>query len=394
MSIAVKIESFMEKSSWIRKMFEEGAKMKAKYGAENVFDLSLGNPNLPPPKEFHEALMTEAAVEAEGIHGYMPNPGYPQVRAEIAKAASVDQEVELTENEILMTCGAAGALNVVLKTILNPGEKVVVSKPYFVEYNFYLDNHGGELVTVPSTETFGLDFNEIEKAITKDTRALLINSPNNPSGVIYSREELDRLGEILEAKSKEFGKTVYLISDEPYRKIAYNNAVVPGVLRAYKNSIVATSYSKELSLAGERIGYIAICPAADDKDKLFNGMALCNRILGFVNAPGLMQRVVGKIQGASVNIAAYEKKKQILCDGLREAGYDFVEPQGAFYLFPKSPIADDVEFVKILQEEKVLAVPGSGFGVPGHFRLSFCVADSVIENSIKGFKAAMDKCKG
>jgi len=394
MSIAVKIESFMEKSSWIRKMFEEGAKMKAKYGAENVFDLSLGNPNLPPPKECHEALIAEAAVEAEGIHGYMPNPGYPQVRAEIAKAASVDQEVALTENEILMTCGAAGALNVILKTILNPGEKVVVSRPYFVEYNFYLDNHGGELVTVPSTESFGLDFNEIEKAITKDTRALLINSPNNPSGVIYSSEELEKLGKILEAKSKEFGKVVYLISDEPYRKIVYNNAFVPGVLKAYKNSIVATSYSKELSLAGERIGYIAICPAADDKDKLFNGMALCNRILGFVNAPGLMQRVVGKIQGASVNIAAYEKKKQILCDGLREAGYDFVEPQGAFYLFPKSPIADDVEFVKILQEEKVLAVPGSGFGVPGHFRLSFCVADSVIENSIKGFKAAMDKCKG
>ncbi|MDY0133079.1 MAG: pyridoxal phosphate-dependent aminotransferase [Desulforegulaceae bacterium] len=393
MAVAEKIESFMGKSSWIRKMFEEGARMKAKYGADKVFDLSLGNPNLPPPKEFQEALMVEAAVETEGIHGYMPNPGYPQVRAEIAKSASVDQEVSLTENEILMTCGAAGALNVTLKTILNPGEKVVVSKPYFVEYDFYLDNHGGELVTVPSTKSFGLDFNEIEKAIKKDTRALLINSPNNPSGVIYSKEELDKLGEILEAKSKEFGKVIYLISDEPYRRIAFDNIVVPGVLRAYKNSIVASSYSKELSLAGERIGYIAISPTADDKEKLFNGMALCNRILGFVNAPGLMQRVVAKIQGAKVDIEAYERKKQILCDGLREAGYDFVEPKGAFFLFPKSPIADDVEFVKILQEEKVLAVPGSGFGVPGHFRLSFCVSDSVIENSIKGFKAAIDKCK-
>lgn len=393
MAVAEKIESFMGKSSWIRKMFEEGARMKAKYGADKVFDLSLGNPNLPPPKEFQEALMVEAAVETEGIHGYMPNPGYPQVRAEIAKSASVDQEVSLTENEILMTCGAAGALNVTLKTILNPGEKVVVSKPYFVEYDFYLDNHGGELVTVPSTKSFGLDFNEIEKAIKKDTRALLINSPNNPSGVIYSKEELDKLGEILEAKSKEFGKVIYLISDEPYRRIAFDNIVVPGVLRAYKNSIVASSYSKELSLAGERIGYIAISPTADEKEKLFNGMALCNRILGFVNAPGLMQRVVAKIQGAKVDIEAYERKKQILCDGLREAGYDFVEPKGAFFLFPKSPIADDVEFVKILQEEKVLAVPGSGFGVPGHFRLSFCVSDSVIENSIKGFKAAIDKCK-
>lgn len=392
MSVAAKIDAFMEKSSWIRKMFEEGAKLKAKYGAENVFDLSLGNPNLPPPKEFNEALVSQAKVQAEGIHGYMPNPGYPNVRAEIAKTASKDQEVELTENEILMTCGAAGALNVTLKTILNPGEKVVVPRPYFVEYNFYLDNHGGELVTVASNDDFTLNFDEIEKAIDKDTRALLINTPNNPSGVIYSRDELKRLGEILEAKSNEFGKVIYLISDEPYRKIVFNNAEVPGVLSCYKNSIVATSYSKELSLAGERIGYIAISPNAEFKGELFNGMALCNRILGFVNAPGLMQRVVGEIQGASVDIEAYENKKKVLCDGLKEIGYDFVEPKGAFYLFPKSPIADDVEFVKILQEEKVLAVPGSGFGAPGYFRLSFCVADDVIKNSIKGFKAAFEKC--
>lgn len=393
MTTASKIDAFMEKSSWIRKMFEEGAKLKAKYGAENVFDLSLGNPNLPPPAEFDDALLAEARVQSEGIHGYMPNPGYPQVRTEIAKTASKDQEVDLTENEILMTCGAAGALNVIIKTILNPGEKVVVPTPYFVEYNFYLDNHGGSLVTVPSNDDFSLNFDEIEKAIDKDTRALLINTPNNPSGVVYSREELVKLGEILDKKSQEFGSVIYLISDEPYRKIVYNNLEVPGVLAAYKNSIVATSYSKELSLAGERIGYIAICPNAEYKDKLFNGMALCNRILGFVNAPGLMQRVVGKIQGASVDIAAYEKKKQILCHGLKEIGYDFVEPAGAFYLFPKSPIADDVEFVKILQEEKVLAVPGSGFGAPGHFRLSFCVADDVIKNSISGFKAAFEKCK-
>ena len=393
MSVAAKIDAFMEKSSWIRKMFEEGAKLKAKYGAENVFDLSLGNPNLPPPPEFNDALLSQAKIQSEGIHGYMPNPGYPEVRAEIAKSASKDQEVELTENEILMSCGAAGALNVALKSILNPGEKVLVTRPYFVEYNFYLDNHGGELATVPSNEDFTLNFDEIEKAIDKNTRALLINSPNNPSGVIYTREELLRLGSILEAKSKEFKSIIYLISDEPYRKIVYNNAEVPGVLAVYKNSIVATSYSKELSLAGERIGYIAISPSADHKEKLFNAMALCNRILGFVNAPGLMQRVVGKLQGASVNIEAYEKKKQILCEGLKEIGYDFVEPKGAFYLFPKAPIADDVEFVKILQEEKVLAVPGSGFGSPGHFRLSFCVADNVIKNSLPGFKAAFDQCK-
>ncbi|MGM0418774.1 MAG: pyridoxal phosphate-dependent aminotransferase, partial [Thermodesulfobacteriota bacterium] len=304
MAVAAKIESFMEQSSWIRKMFEEGAKLKAQFGAENVFDLSLGNPNLPPPPEFKDALISQAKVESEGIHGYMPNPGYPDVRSQIAASASKDQEVKLTENEILMTCGAAGALNVALKSVLNPGEKVVVSKPYFVEYNFYLNNHGGELVTVPSNEDFSLNFEAIENAIDENTRALLINSPNNPSGIIYTRDELKKLGEILEAKSKEYNNTVYLISDEPYRKIVYNNIEVPGVLSVYKNSIVATSYSKELSLAGERIGYIALSPEAEDKEKLFNAMALCNRILGFVNAPGLMQRVVGKIQGASVDTGA------------------------------------------------------------------------------------------
>lgn len=393
MSTAEKIDAFMEKSSWIRKMFEEGTKLKAKYGAENVFDLSLGNPNLPPPAEFKDALAEQAKVSAEGIHGYMPNPGYPDVRAEIAKTASKDQEVELTENEILMTCGAAGALNIAIKTILNPGEKVLVTAPYFVEYNFYLDNHGGSLSVVQSNDDFSLNFEAIENAIDKDTRALLINSPNNPSGVIYSREELNKLGEILERKSKEFGKIVYLISDEPYRKIVFDNIEVPGVLAAYKNSIVATSYSKELSLAGERIGYVAISPSADYKDKLFNGMALCNRILGFVNAPGLMQRVVGSIQGAKVDIAAYERKKNILCKGLKEIGYDLVEPKGAFYLFPKAPIEDDVKFVGMLQEEKVLAVPGTGFGRPGYFRLSFCVSDYVVENCMPGFKAAFDKCK-
>lgn len=393
MTVAYKIESFMEKSSWIRKMFEEGARLKAEFGAENVFDLSLGNPNLPPPDEFRESLVAQAEIDSEGIHGYMPNAGYPDVRAKIAETASVDQEINLTENEIIMTCGAAGALNIILKTILNPGEKVVVARPYFVEYNFYLDNHGGELVTIPSKDDFRLDFDELEKNIDKNTRAFLINSPNNPSGVIYSKEELLKIGEILKAKSLEFGKTIYLISDEPYRKIVYNEAVVPGVLGAYTESIVATSYSKELSLAGERIGYVAINPRAEFKEKLFNGMALCNRILGFVNAPGLMQRVVGSIQGASVDIASYEKKKQILCNGLKEIGYEFVEPEGAFYLFPKSPISDDVEFVKILQKERVLAVPGSGFGCPGHFRLSFCVSDDVIKGSISGFKKAFNSCR-
>ncbi|PID77890.1 MAG: aspartate aminotransferase [Deltaproteobacteria bacterium] len=393
MGIAHKIETFMEKSSWIRKMFEEGARMKAEFGAENVFDLSLGNPNLPPPAEFQTSLIEQAEIDSEGIHGYMPNAGYPDVRARIAETASIDQETNLTENEIIMTCGAAGALNIILKTILNPGEKVIVARPYFVEYNFYLDNHGGELVTIPSKDNFRLDFDELEKSIDNQTRAFLINSPNNPSGVIYSREELLKISEILKEKSLEFGKTIYLVSDEPYRKLVFNNASVPGVLGVYSESIVAASYSKDLSLAGERIGYVAINPGSKSRENLFNGMTLCNRILGFVNAPGLMQRVVGSIQGASVDIASYERKKDILCNGLKEIGYDFVEPEGAFYLFPKAPISDDVEFVKILQKERVLAVPGSGFGCPGHFRLSFCVSDDVIKGSIAGFKKAFEACR-
>ncbi len=393
MTISNKIVAILEKSSWIRKMFEEGAQLKAIHGEDNVFDFSLGNPNLPPPAAFKSTLLSIIQNVEDGGHGYMPNPGYPFVRQAVAEFLSKEHNQEFTENEILMTCGAAGAINVVLKTILNPGEEVISPAPFFVEYGFYVDNHGGELKTVPTLPDFTLDLNVIEAAITEKTRAVLVNFPNNPTGQVYSQESLGALGDILKKKGDAFGKTIYLLSDEPYRKIAYDNIEVASIFKAYSESILLNSYSKDLSLPGERIGYIAIHPKAVHKAGLADGMALANRILGFVNAPALMQRVVGELQGATVDMAAYARKRDLLCDGLGKAGYEFVTPSGAFYLFPKSPIPDDVEFVKALQEERILTVPGTGFGGPGFFRIAFCVADETIINALPGFERVINKFK-
>jgi aspartate aminotransferase len=391
MTIAAKIEASIEKSSWIRKMFEAGAKLRAEHGDDKVFDFSIGNPNLKPPVEFQAALEEVAADDTAGVHGYMPNTGYPDVRAAIAKTVKKEQGADATGDDIIITCGAAGGLNVIIKAILNPGEEILVTRPFFVEYTFYAQNHGGELKTVPSKEDFSLDLDAMEESISEKTRIVLVNSPNNPTGKIYTREELNALGALLEKKSKEYGKVIYLVSDEPYRKIVFEDIEIPPVFSCYKNSIVATSHSKDLSLPGERIGYITIGPDTEYKEKLRAAMALTNRILGFVNAPGIMQRVLPHIQDASVDINAYKRKRDLLCKGLSETALEFIVPPGTFYLFPKSPIEDDVKFVKMLQEELILAVPGSGFGAPGYFRLSFCVADDTIKNSIPAFKRVMDK---
>lgn len=393
MAIAKKIETIIEKSSWIRKMFEEGARLRAEHGAENVFDFSLGNPNLIPPQEFQEALEKIAKDTTTGIHGYMPNPGYPHVRKAVAEYVSKEQETEVGEEHMLMTCGAAGALNVIFKTLLDPGDEIITPTPYFVEYNFYADNHGGVLKTVPTHPDFTLDHDAIKAAITSSTKVMLINSPNNPTGQIYSAGSLKKLGDILKEKSREFGHTIYLVSDEPYRKIVFNGAKVPSIFNCYDESIVATSYSKDISIPGERVGFIALNPKIEGVAQIAGGMALCNRILGFVNAPALMQRVVAEIQGISVDISAYARKKELLCDGLSDCGYEFTTPPGAFYLFPKAPIEDDVKFVRALQDELVLVVPGSGFGGPGHFRIAFCVDDRTIEGAMPGFKRAIDKFK-
>ena len=374
-------------------MFEEGVRLKDLHGAENVYDFSLGNPNLHPPECFMEALKeTVKTLENKG-HGYMPNTGYPYVCKSVADYLSVEQGIPVSGKEVIMTCGAAGALNVILKTILDPGDEVIVPAPFFVEYNFYIDNHGGILKTVSANSDFTLNIDAVSRAVSKATKAVLINSPNNPTGQVYSKKSIDALGELLAAKGKEFNKTIYLISDEPYRKIVYDGISVPSIFTAYKESIIATSYSKDISIPGERIGYLAVNPQAAYKDDLIEGMALANRILGFVNAPALMQRVVSNMQGTSVDISVYAEKRDLLCKALASCGYEFIRPSGAFYLFPRTFIADDIEFVRALQNELILAVPGSGFGCPGHFRLAYCVDDETIINSIPAFKRVSEKFK-
>jgi len=372
-------------------MFEEGARLKAEHGAENVYDFSLGNPNLEPPEKFRAALEDAAASSDSGVHGYMPNAGYPHVRKSVADYLCGEQKVQVTENEVIMTCGASGALNVILKTILDPGDEVITPAPFFVEYRYYVDNHGGSLKTVSTKPDFNLDIDAVSAAITQKTRAVLINSPNNPTGQVYSKKSLNELGTLLTEKGEELNRTLYLIADEPYRKIVYDGQKVPSIFQSYTESIIATSYSKDISIPGERIGHLAVNPGARFKKELIGGMALANRILGFVNAPALMQRVVASVQGTSVDISAYARKRELLCKGLADCGYDFFRPAGAFYLFPRTPVSDDVTFVQALQEELILTVPGSGFGGPGHFRIAFCVADETIINAMPGFKRVMEK---
>jgi aspartate aminotransferase len=372
-------------------MFEEGARLKAEHGAEKVFDFTLGNPNLEPPDEFHQTLHTIIQDSIPGMHGYMPNAGYPFVRKAIADTVAREYQIPLTENDIIMTCGAAGALNTVLKTLLNPGDEVMCPRPYFVEYGFYADNHGGILITAATHDDFSLNLDALARAITPKTKVVLVNSPNNPTGQVYARESLQALGDLLRTASREYGHTIYLVSDEPYRKISYDNIDVPYIMHVYQESIVVTSYSKELSVPGERIGFLAVHPEITDKDQLMAGLIMSNRILGFVNAPALMQRAVASMPAKSVDVDQYKRKRDLLCDGLGECGYTLDKPAGAFYLFLKTPIDDDVEFAQALQEELILAVPGKGFGGPGHIRLAYCVNDDTITNAMPGFKRVLAK---
>jgi aspartate aminotransferase len=375
-------------------MFEKGASMKATYGADNVCDFSLGNPDVPPPERFSEVLRELAADTRPGVHGYMPNGGYPWVRDAIAARLSMEQQVAISGGDMLMTCGAAGGLNITLKSLLNPGEEVILLSPYFVDYRNYIDNHNGVSVIAPTAEDFSLDLPAIEAAITAKTKAILINSPNNPSGQIYSADSLWALGELLTLAGDRLDTTIYLIADEPYRKIVYDGHEVPSIFAAYRNSIVVSSYSKDLSLPGERIGYVAVHPDIEDKGALLNALTLANRILGFINAPALMQRAVAELQDASVDTTIYARRKELICRILGDAGYSFIDPKGAFYVYPRSPIASDVDFVAHLLEEKILTVPGVGFGTPGYFRIAFCVGEDVIARSAEGFKRAMARARG
>jgi aspartate aminotransferase len=387
MPIADKMVKMVESASMIRKMFEEGIRMKEKYGADNVFDFSLGNPDVPPPAAVKQTLL-ELLDDKSVSHGYMPNTGFLHVRQAVADYLNSEYNVGLNADLIVMTAGAAGALNDTLKALINPGEEILVPAPYFIGYNQYAFIAGANLKTVASLEDFHLDFDAIEAGINEKTRVMLINSPNNPTGVVYTKSELENLGDLLEKASKKYGKRIYMISDEPYRKIAYD-VDVPSVFDAYPHTIVLTSYSKELSLAGERIGYLAIHPDAEDAAMIAGAAGVTNTMM-YVNAPALFQQVVGKLQGVTVDIDIYKKRRDMFCKGLHAAGYKFDVPEGAFYLFPKSPIKDDLKFMGILKEQNILAVPGTGFGGPGFFRLSYAVPDKTIQSSLEGFKKAFD----
>lgn len=386
MAISRKVREQMSESSWIRRMFEEGIELRALHGSENVFDLSLGNPLLEPPPEFQAEIARLIADTSPGLHRYMPNGGFPDVRASIAEVLAKESGAPLTGAEILMTVGAAGALNTILRSVLDEGDEVILIAPFFAEYIFYVQHQTGVVKIVSSDEKWLPDINSLSNTIGPRTRAVIINSPNNPTGVIYPEESIAAIGTAIQQAEREYGSEIYLISDEPYRKLIYSDAPYPFIFGHHPRSIVATSHSKDLGLAGERIGYVAVNPADPGKSDLMDALTFSLRTLGFVNAPALMQRVVANMQRATVDIDVYRAKRDVLYGALTDIGYHCVEPDGAFYLFPTSPIPNDTEFVRQLQRELVLVVPGTGFGTPGYFRASYCVDNWVLEGSIEGFR--------
>ena len=381
MPIASNVKQHINNASWIRKMFEEGDTLRARYGEENVFDFSLGNPTMEPPRELEEELKQLAYHPLPGMHRYMNNAGYPETRAAVAEVIAENCSLTVNAQQVVMTCGAGAALNVVLKTLVNPGDEVIILTPYFVEYKFYISNHSGIPVEVACKEDFQPDLEAIGAAINRRTRAVIINSPNNPTGVIYPLITLKRLGDLLERKQRELGTTIYTISDEPYARISFGDPV-PCIFSAIRNAIIVTSHSKDLALPGERIGYLAANPQLEDLELFLQGVVFCNRVLGFVNAPALMQRLVAKLQRVSVDIDEYRNKRDLLYNELTALGFDVVKPGGGFYLFPRSPLKDELEFIRLAQKHRILLVPGSGFGAPGYFRIAYCVDNRMIERSL------------
>lgn len=392
MPIAHKIKASIERSSWIRKMFEEGDRLRAQYGAENVYDFTIGNPSVEPPAKLHEQLLELAQKPIPGMHRYMSNAGYEDTRAAVAEVVAEQSALPVRANHIIMTCGAGGALNVVLKTLLNPGDEVIILTPFFVEYKFYIDNHGGVPVEVwTDHDSFQLDLDAIAAAITAKTRAIIVNTPNNPTGVIYPAASLKALGALLKTKEAEFGGSITVISDEPYARLAYDGQSVPNVFSCIDNAVIVTSHSKDLALPGERIGYLAANPHMPDVGEFIEGAVFCNRTLGFVNAPALAQRLVTKLQRESVDINEYQAKRDLLYDHLTALGFEMVKPGGGFYLFPKSPLADDIAFVTKAQEANILLVPGTGFGAPGFFRIAYCIDMGIIERSLPAWAKLADE---
>ena len=378
----------MANNSAIRTMFEEGDQMRAKYGRENVFDFSLGNPDAPTPPEVKQAIKEIVEEEPDFIlHGYMSNAGFEDVRETIARHINKTQGTNFSKKNILMTVGAASGLNVALKTILNPGEEVVIFTPYFLEYNWYVNNYDGVVVQAPTDKkTFQPDLKSFEKLVGDKTRVVLINSPHNPTGVVYSEETIKGIADILKKKQKELNRAIFIIADEPYRELAYDGVEVPYITKYYENTIVAYSYSKSLSLPGERIGYLVIPDELEESQLVFDTASNANRILGCVNAPSLQQKVIAKCVDAKVDLDYYDRNRKALYEGLKECGFECIMPQGAFYLFVKSPVEDEAEFCKTAKKYNILMVPGSAFAGPGYVRLAYCVSYETIQNSLPGFK--------
>jgi aspartate aminotransferase len=388
MTVARTIAEQLKRASWIRKMFEEGNRLRAERGAENVFDFSLGNPEIEPPESVLAAARRHLDDASRGMHAYMPNSGFPKVREVMAQRMAAATGLPFAASNIIMTVGAGGALNALLKALLDPGDEVVVQAPYFVEYRFYVENHGGRLVVAETRPDFQLDMAAIERALTPRTKVILVNSPNNPTGAIYPAEAYAALERLIA------GRPIVVISDEPYKALTFDGARAPEIQRSITNAVVATSWSKALAIPGERIGMIAISPQTEAALALADACTFTNRILGFVNAPALWQWAVAEAADATIDIGPYQEKRDIMFDGLTRIGYRCIKPQGAFYLFPETPVPDDVAFVKILVEEGILAVPGTGFGRAGHMRLSLTVPRDTVVRSIAGFERAFHRAKG
>lgn len=389
--ISNKMKTMVSNSSVIRAMFEEGKRLSEIYGEENVFDYSIGNPNIEAPSEIKDIIIKILNEENPNkLHGYMNNSGYEDVRDGIAENINVKYNTKLNYENIVMTCGAAGGLNIILKSILNPGDEVIIFAPFFGEYINYVNNFDGKIKIISAdTKSFQPNLKELEKEITSKTKAIIINSPNNPSGVIYNENTIIKMSKILKMKEEELGSQIYLVSDEPYREIIYDNAKVPCILNYYDNSFIGYSYSKSLSLPGERIGYVVVNSKIKEFKEMVASLNIANRILGFVNAPSLFQRVIKESLNLEVDSNIYKKNRDLLYNHLIQIGFECMKPEGTFYLFPKSPIDNDVKFCEDAKKFNILAVPGSTFGCPGYFRLSYCISYEKVEKSLKAFDNLM-----
>lgn len=391
-AIAAKVATDMQAASWIREMFEKGRRLKAELGDENVYDFSLGNPNAAPPQAYFDALTAVAAERKPALHRYMPNAGFDQTRAAVARFVSGEYGMEVDAASVIMTSGAAGGMNVVLHAICNPGDEVITLAPYFPEYRFYIEQAGGRMILVQTDDEFQPDMERISSALSARTRAIIVNTPNNPSGAVYTAQKCRALGELLRAHEQP-SQPLYLLCDDPYRRVIYDLDGCPTPAEFYPRTIIVSSYSKDVSIAGERAGYIAVPPGVPDKPLLLGALTMLNRTLGFVNAPALTQRVIARCADALCDVSFYRENRDLMCNALLEYGYELIVPRGALYAFPKTPLEDDAAFVDVLLKHRVLAVPGRGFGRAGHMRLSFCVDRETIRGALPALEAAIDEVR-